>query len=192
MKFTNIKQLIIKFMGGGIINFPTRFLRWVKITGDTDDSDDGGGGGSGSMSMYDAWMKAFRNLQNEDCPVKPKKVVRGWFGNYVNYGTTDNTINLDFCNKTTNVLYTEEGATIYDIENVPDDIYNTEDYCFATFLYDLDELNQFENVSKPIQQLFNDYDGIPNIRIYGNTLGKFNSNVISIDGKYYVWFQDWD
>lgn len=43
MKFTNIKQLIIKFMGGGIINFPTRFLRWVKIEGDTDGSDDGGG-----------------------------------------------------------------------------------------------------------------------------------------------------
>ena len=143
------------------------------------------------MSMYDAWIKTFKNLQSEDCPVKPKKVVRGWFSNYTRYGTTDNTINLDFCNKTTNVLYTEEGATIYDIENVPDDIYNTEDYCFATFLYDLDELNRFENISNPIQQLFDDY-GIPNIRIYGNTLGKFNSNVISIDGKYYVWFQDWD
>lgn len=43
MKFTNVKQLIIKFMGGGLINFPTRFLRWVKINGDTDGSDDGGG-----------------------------------------------------------------------------------------------------------------------------------------------------
>ena len=42
MKFTNIKQLIIKFVGGGIINFPTRFLRWVKINGDVDDSDGGG------------------------------------------------------------------------------------------------------------------------------------------------------
>lgn len=44
MKFTNVKQLIIKFMGGGLINFPTRFLRWVKINGDVEDdgSDDGG------------------------------------------------------------------------------------------------------------------------------------------------------
>ena len=52
MKFTNVKQLIIKFMGGGLINFPTRFLRWVKINGDTDDSDDGGGdsGGGGGDS----------------------------------------------------------------------------------------------------------------------------------------------
>lgn len=48
MKFTNVKQLIIKFMGGGLINFPTRFLRWVKINGDTDGSDDGGGDDSGN------------------------------------------------------------------------------------------------------------------------------------------------
>lgn len=46
MKFTNVKQLIIKFMGGGLINFPTRFLRWVKINGDSDDSDDEGGSDS--------------------------------------------------------------------------------------------------------------------------------------------------
>ena len=51
MKFTNVKQLIIKFMGGGLINFPTRFLRWVKINGDTDGSDDGGGGSGDSESL---------------------------------------------------------------------------------------------------------------------------------------------
>lgn len=33
MKYTNIKKLLIKFMGGGLINFPTRFLRYVKING---------------------------------------------------------------------------------------------------------------------------------------------------------------
>lgn len=64
MKFTNVKQLIIKFMGGGLINFPTRFLRWVKINGDTDDSDDGGGddsggGESGDMTLAEAWSKTF-------------------------------------------------------------------------------------------------------------------------------------
>ena len=47
MKFTNVKQLIIKFMGGGLINFPTRFLRWVKINGDVEGDDGGGGSGSG-------------------------------------------------------------------------------------------------------------------------------------------------
>ncbi len=49
MKFTNVKQLIIKFMGGGLINFPTRFLRWVKINGD---SDDGGSGESNSDILF--------------------------------------------------------------------------------------------------------------------------------------------
>lgn len=52
MKFTNVKQLIIKFMGGGIINFPTRFLRWVKINGDTDDSDDGSGGSGSNSNVF--------------------------------------------------------------------------------------------------------------------------------------------
>lgn len=140
--------------------------------------------------MYDAWMKAFKNLQTEECPVTPKKVARGWLGSYARYGTTDDTINLDFCNATTNTLYTEEGATIYDIENVPDDIYNTEEYCFATFLYDLDELNQYENIQYPIQTILE--SGFPYLNQYGSTLSKFNTNVISIDGKYYVWFQDWD
>ena len=55
MKFTNVKQLIIKFMGGGLINFPTRFLRWVKINGDTD----GDGGGGGDDSEID-WESIYR------------------------------------------------------------------------------------------------------------------------------------
>ena len=64
MKFTNIKKLIIKFMGGGLINFPTRFLRWVKIEGDTE--DDGGGGGSGNMTLAEAWTKTF-DLNHNSC-----------------------------------------------------------------------------------------------------------------------------
>lgn len=46
MKYTNIKKLLIKFMGGGLINFPTRFLRWVKIDGDLEGDDSGGGSDS--------------------------------------------------------------------------------------------------------------------------------------------------
>ncbi len=57
MKFTNVKQLIIKFMGGGLINFPTRFLRWVKINGDTDDSDDGGGSSSSDVFFVPATIQ---------------------------------------------------------------------------------------------------------------------------------------
>ena len=67
MKFTNVKQLIIKFMGGGLINFPTRFLRWVKINGDSDGSDDGGddGGGGGTIDKF--YLKLNReNLHLDD------------------------------------------------------------------------------------------------------------------------------
>lgn len=61
MKFTNVKQLIIKFMGGGLINFPTRFLRWVKINGDSDGSDDGGDGGSIEID-YEAIYQFYKSL----------------------------------------------------------------------------------------------------------------------------------
>ena len=53
MKYINIKKLLIKFMGGGLINFPTRFLKWIKIDGDAE-GDDGGGGddeGGGNNKM---------------------------------------------------------------------------------------------------------------------------------------------
>ena len=41
MKFTNISKFIIKFMGGGKINFPFNHLKEVEINGDNDGSDDG-------------------------------------------------------------------------------------------------------------------------------------------------------
>lgn len=41
MKYINIKKLLIKFIGGGLINFPTRFLRWIKIDGDLEEDDSG-------------------------------------------------------------------------------------------------------------------------------------------------------
>ena len=65
MKFTNIKQLIIKFVGGGIINFPTRFLRWVKINGDADGSDDDEGGSDGDINILDYFPFDF----SDDKPV---------------------------------------------------------------------------------------------------------------------------
>ena len=64
MKFTNVKQLIIKFMGGGIINFPTRFLRWVKINGDSDDSD--GGGSSSDVFFVPATIQPKYFVNNDD------------------------------------------------------------------------------------------------------------------------------
>lgn len=87
MKFTNVKQLIIKFMGGGIINFPTRFLRWVKINGDTDDSDDGGEGsdneGTGlTGNVLNDWVTAVTQgeyTKYEDIPeADDTGVLTGW------------------------------------------------------------------------------------------------------------------
>lgn len=43
MKFTNIKQLLINFKGGGLINFPFKHLKEVDIDGDTDEQGEGGG-----------------------------------------------------------------------------------------------------------------------------------------------------
>lgn len=47
-------------MGGGIINFPTRFLRWVKIDGDAEGDDGGGGdGGDTPTPVGKPWLEGF-------------------------------------------------------------------------------------------------------------------------------------
>lgn len=46
MKFTNISKFIIKFMGGGKINFPFNHLKEVEINGDNDGESGEGGGSS--------------------------------------------------------------------------------------------------------------------------------------------------
>ena len=46
-------------MGGGLINFPTRFLRWIKIDGDAE-GDDGGGGGGGDSESADIFFSPLR------------------------------------------------------------------------------------------------------------------------------------
>lgn len=66
MKYTNIKKLLIKFMGGGLINFPTRFLRWIKIDGDAE-GDDGGSGGSTEID-YEAIYQFYKNKLIEATP----------------------------------------------------------------------------------------------------------------------------
>lgn len=45
-------------MGGGLINFPTRFLRWVKIDGDTSCDDGGGDGGDSTPTKVYIKFKA--------------------------------------------------------------------------------------------------------------------------------------
>lgn len=50
MKFTNISKFIIKFMGGGKINFPFNYLKEVEINGDND-GESGGNENSGGFDL---------------------------------------------------------------------------------------------------------------------------------------------
>lgn len=59
MKFTNIKQLLINFKGGGLINFPFKHLKEVDIDGDTDEQS--GGGSSTPLTKLDT-IKNYVNL----------------------------------------------------------------------------------------------------------------------------------
>lgn len=116
MKFTNVKQLIIKFMGGGLINFPTRFLRWVKINGDTDDSDDGGGdsGGTGlTGNLLDDWTNAITQgeyTKYEDIPLADKNgLIEGW-----RRASTSHIIDYRYFPKIQSTIYSEDNKQ-YDI-----------------------------------------------------------------------------
>ena len=49
MKFTNISKLLIKFIGGGLVNFPTRYLKEVEVEAEGGEND--GGGNSDNLSI---------------------------------------------------------------------------------------------------------------------------------------------
>ena len=126
MKFTNIKQLIIKFMGGGIINFPTRFLRWVKIEGNIDGSDDGGDGGGGSGGD-DEIVDAFSLFPNP-----PLKLI-GYIDNSSWDAIDDNNNNI-----TTDIIKKED---LYDyFANLPNDSYI---YLWPIYEYDEEFVNKY-------------------------------------------------
>lgn len=200
MKFTNVKQLIIKFMGGGIINFPTRFLRWVKINGDSEDdgSDDGGGGGdSGSMSMYDIWMKVFGDFKvvqadNSILTIKPALAVINTSYDITNH-PVDTPIPLTFMDSEADSYNTfnSEQVIAYNLEDVPDDIYERTSWDIR-FFYDLDELNQnAQNITNALDTLTaktRSYE----YYFYPFTIGTSEyvpySGVYKINDKYYVWF----
>ena len=65
MKIENITKLILKFIGGGIIKFPTRFLKWIIIEPcNCDGGGDGGGdsGGDGGDTPSSINLDDFRNF----------------------------------------------------------------------------------------------------------------------------------
>lgn len=65
MKFTNISKFIIKFMGGGKINFPFNYLKEVEINGD----NDGESGGSDENTCgfnINTFKQNIVDIYNED------------------------------------------------------------------------------------------------------------------------------
>lgn len=169
-------------------------------------SDGGGGGGSGSMSMYDAWMKAFDGF----------KVVQDNGTSYLNVTpalvvlndefiaedrTNDTYIPLTFMNSQTK-KYKEYSGTFeedfIDIKNVPDDIYEriinqytNAPYC--RFLYDLDELNEkTQNINTGIDclEINGDYySGQTQLRCgHALYIPQVIDCLIKINDKFYVWF----
>lgn len=61
MKFTNIRQLLINFKGGGLINFPFKHLKEVDIDGDTD-----GQGGGDNDSLVDSALSIVNENKNNE------------------------------------------------------------------------------------------------------------------------------
>ena len=176
--------------------------RWKEITSD----GDGDGGNGGSMSMYDAWMKAFdgfKVLQSDRTSylnVTPALVILN-DNFYSENMTNDPYIPLTFMNSQTKKYKQYSGTfeeDFIDIKNTPDDIYEKiinqyigTPYC--RFLYDLDELNEkAQNIDTGIDCLDINgsyYNGQTQLKC-GNAsyIPQVRDCLIKINDKYYVWF----
>lgn len=167
------------------------------------DGSDGGGGGSGSMSMYDAWMKAFDgfkvyqdNNDNNVLTVAPALCAIGAYD--YQRKTSDTPISLAFMNAQTNEYseYGEESISkIFDIKNVPDDIYEQSlNYgsSYIQLLYDLDELNEkAHDINYAVESIGLSHSTY-NTKIVQSNKGKSeyvpNSGVFKLNDKFYIWF----
>lgn len=71
MKFTNISKLLIKFIGGGLVNFPTRYLKEVEVEAEDGENDGGGSGNNDELLLKtkqliaDYGSKTFRGGTHE-------------------------------------------------------------------------------------------------------------------------------
>ena len=63
MKIQNPIKLIIKFFGGGLINFPTRHIRWIKVEPDSSSDDNIP---SGDITIDDVVKFIHDTLENEN------------------------------------------------------------------------------------------------------------------------------
>lgn len=70
MKLTNLSKLLIKFIGGGLVNFPTRYLKEVEVEAEGGENDGGGSGNNDDELISNAKM-AFANFVNNDLEEDP-------------------------------------------------------------------------------------------------------------------------
>ena len=164
-------------------------------SGESGGSDDGGGGDvPAKMTMYDAWVKAFKTLQTNNFPVTPKKFAKGLISSYAVLDRSADSIFIPFINENTSNIFEipeeEDLKNILDIQDVPDDIYNNDD-TYGFFLYDLDDLTQLNDLRTPLASLVDSY-GMVIPHVYEDELTHYCTNILKFNGKNYVWFQDWD
>lgn len=164
MKFTNVKQLIIKFMGGGLINFPTRFLRWVKIDGDAE-GDDGGGDG-GDDSIVDIAVSFYNEHKNDNDFYINKVTLEEYNDDYKEY-TNEEYGNGD------NVVVMSNDETI---------AFKFTDDEFAEFMHKIAIFNDWRNsfISFPITNVisFNDGNSQELIEYQPALLGEFGGAIL--------------
>lgn len=180
--------------------------KWKESTSinvNNNGSDDGGEGGSGSMSMYDVWMKAFDRFKvyqddNDNNVLTVTPALYAIQAYEYNRETSDTPISLAFMNTQTNKYNEYVGESIskiFDIKNVPDDIYEQSlDYgsSYIQVLYDLDELNQkAHDINYAVESIEINHKTY-NTNTFQLNKGKAlyvpDSGVFKFNDKYYVWF----
>ena len=163
--------------------------------------DRGGGDTPTEITMYQAWKKTFKDFNTEACPVKPVKVSINGPENYLGWTENTDDVYFEYLDSAPAQIasyvydYVEE-VQIYDITDIPDDIYERGYRC--VLLYSLDELNSKASEIKALinQDNFHPYSDIisecPGVENFYNASYASSNNVCLIDGKYYVWFADGD
>ena len=143
MKYTNIKKLLIKFFGGGLINFPTRFLRWVIIEGDSDGDDGEDDGGDEGDTEY----VFFCSLD-----IQPKGYLTNMDGD--NYSSIKNINTYRFKdNSSTWMLYDKNDILSLNIgvtEQELDNLQIAENVEFGD--YNVDTTNETNYISKEVDE----------------------------------------
>lgn len=86
MKIQNPLKLIIKFIGGGVIKFPTKHLRWIDVE-PINSSNNEGTGLTGNL--LDDWVNAVTQgeyTKYEDVPIANEEgLLMGWRRSSVSY-----------------------------------------------------------------------------------------------------------